>query len=227
MRRPQEAVKRRRLAFGLSLGAALLFGWLLGSAGDGSGEPPSIPGRPGTRLELRSGVPVGFPHSSEGAAAAVAAYQQAFASPSILDPGALKARIEAVATPAYVRRMLSANGEGVARLAAGPIGTGLRAGVQTIYSAVPIGFAVKTYDGDRARILTWGFTLAGNAESVEPAAYFGASTTDVVWSADGWRIAATRSGFGPTPRLATRQGTGEGFEVLRMARQLRGYELVP
>jgi hypothetical protein len=227
VRRRQDAVKRRRIALGLALGAALSSGWLLGGAGGGSASRPSPQQPPSTSLEVRSGVTVGFPHSSEGAATAVAAYQRAFASPSILAPGVLKARVEAVATTGYVRRMLAANGEGFAALAAGPLGAGLRAGVQTIYSAVPIGYAVESYEGERARVLTWGFTLVGNAESVEPAAYFGTSTTEVVWSADGWRIASIRSGFGPTPKLATRSVPGGGFEVLRTARQLRGYELAP
>lgn len=226
MRRPQPAARRRRILFGLWFGFALLLGWLLGDSGGGSGEVSPSPSAAITGVELRSGVPVGFPHSSKGAAAAVAAYQRAFASPSILGPGALKARIEAVATAPYVRRMLSAN-EGVEGLATGPIGAGIRAKVQTIYSAVPIGYAVESYESDRARVLTWGFTLLGNAESVEPAAYFGTSTTEVTWTADGWRISGTRSAFGPTPRLATSSGPGSGFEVLRLARRLRGYELAP
>ena len=55
----------------------------------------------------------------------------------------------------------------------------------------------------RARVLTWGFTLLGNASSVEPAAYFGLTHTELGLDGRRWKIAETRGGFGPTPKLAT------------------------
>jgi len=96
----------------------------------------------------------------------VAAYERSFASPKILGPGALRKTIEAVATPDYVDRMLAANTPGRDRLAEGPIGEGLASGTQTLYSAVPIGYRVESFSPQRARILTWGFTLLGNASAV-------------------------------------------------------------
>jgi len=228
MRRDRDSAKKRRLILaGLSLVAAFLLGWILGGAGGSSEQDPAAANEGPASRELRSGVLVDFAHSREGAAAAAAAFQQAFASPAILKPGVLRERIEAVATPGYVQEMLSANDEGVARLASGPLGVGVRSHLQTIYSGVPIGYAVQSYREDRARILTWGFTLLGNAESVEPSAYFGTSVTELSWTSDGWRVAETRAGSGPTPQLATAPPPGEGFEVLRLAKELRGYELAP
>lgn len=228
MRKERKGEVRRRMVLTcLALCVAMFSGWLLRGVGGGtSGSPSPAAAAPAAELESRSGVPVGFPQTREGAAAAAAAYQRAFASPSILRPGVLRERIEAVATPGYVAQMLAAN-RGIAGLRAGPIGTGLADGLQTIYAATPIGYAVRSFEPNRASILTWGFTLLGNAESVEPAAYFGTSTTELVWTSDGWRIASTRSGFGPTPRLATEPVPGGGFAVLRLARELRSYELAP
>jgi hypothetical protein len=211
----------------LSSLAALLLGLLLGRVL--SPSPTERAAAPASAAAARSiaGVPVGFPHTAAGAAGAVAAYQRAFATPAILRPGALRARVEAVATPDYAKAMLAANSPGAARLAAGPLGIGARARVRTVYTAVPIGYRIESYGPDRARILIWGFTLLGNATSVEPAAYFGLSHTEVVWMDGRWMIAETRAGFGPTPSLATRPGPLGAFGVIDLARDLQSYELAP
>lgn len=207
--------------------AALLVGLLLGRSL--SPSPPTDRAAAPAAGVARSvaGVPVGFPQTPTGAASAVAAYQQAFADPAILRRGVLRKRIEAVAMPDYAEAMLAANSPGAERLAAGPLGKGLRRGVRTLYEAVPIGYRIESYRPGRARVLTWGFTLLGNASSLAPAAYFGLTHTEVVWQGDRWRIAETRAGFGPTPRLATRPGSLGAYGVLDMARELRSYALAP
>lgn len=210
--------------------AALLLGALVGRA-----TAPSSPAPTGLRAPAPSpsgarsvsGVPVSFPETPAGAAAATAAYQQSLAGREILKPGVLRERVKAVATPDYAARMLAANGPGLERLAAGPIGAGLSKGLRTIYAAVPIGYRVEHYEPGRAEVETWGLTLLGNAGSVEPAAYFGLSHTELAWVDGRWRIARTRSRFGPTPRLATPPGPLGGYDVLNLARRLHGYAVAP
>jgi hypothetical protein len=226
-RRARDNSGPSRRALLLAYLAALVVGLLLGRA-----LSPSHPERataPASAAAARSiaGVPVGFPETAAGAAGAIASYQRAFATPAILRPGVLRARIEAVATPDYVGAMLAANSPGAERLAAGPLGVGVRRGVQTLYSAVPIGYRIESYRPDRARVLTWGFTLLGNASSVEPSAYFGLTHTEVVWMDGRWRIAETRAGFGPTPKLATKPGALGAYRVVDLARDLRSYALAP
>lgn len=219
----RRAFVRRALPIALALG----LGFLAGRA-----TSPSAPGAeaPSARASVPSGaapLPAQFPRSRAGAAAAVAAYQRSFASPRILAPGRLRARIEAVAMPSYVGQMLEANSPGARGIAAGPIGEGLAEGLGTLYAAVPIGYRIESYSPTRARVLTWGFTLLGNAASVEPAAYFGLTDTDLAWAADGWRIAGTRASFGPTPKLATQPGPLGAYRVVDLASQLRSYDLAP
>jgi hypothetical protein len=170
---------------------------------------------------------IGSAHTPAGAAAAAAAFERSFASPAVLRPGGLRKRIEAAATPAFAKTMLAANGPGAKALAAGPIGEGLARGTKTLYSAVPIGYRIESYSTDHAHVLTWGFTLLGNAEGVEPAAYFGLTHTELDWTADGWKIASTKSGFGPTPRLGTDPGPLGAYDVVDLASELRGYDLAP
>jgi len=207
--------------------ATLLLGLLLGHALSPTGsDRAAIPAKAGAARSL-AGVPVAFPDTAQGAAQAVAAYQRAFADPTILQPGVMRARIEAVATPDYTEAMLAANSPGAERLASGPIGVGVRKGVETLYAAVPIGYRVESFQPGRARILTWGFTLLGNAAAVEPAAYFGLTHTELVWMEGRWRIAETRGGFGPTPELATKPGPLGGYRVMDLAQGLESYELAP
>jgi hypothetical protein len=209
---------------------ALLVGLLVGraTAPDRPAPTPArAPARSPSGARAQSGVRVSFPETPAGAAAAIATYQRSFAGPSVLRPGVLRARVEAVATPDFAAKMLEANGPGLERLAAGPIGVGLAHGLRTLYAAVPIGYRITAYGPGRAEVETWGLTLLGNAGTVQPAAYFGLSHTELAWVGGRWRIAATESGFGPTPRLATRPGPLGGYDVLDLARSLRSYVPAP
>lgn len=208
---------------------ALLLGTLLGRASAPDPSPPAV-SAPTARPDgarTAAGIPVSFPETPAGAAAAAAAYQQAFATPAILRPGILRERIEAVAMPGYAARMLAVNGPGVARLAAGPVGLGARQGLRTLYEAVPIGYRVVSFGPGRAEVETWGLTLLGNTQSVEPAAWFGTGRTELLWSGGRWRIAVTEASFGPTPRLATPTAPLGGFDVLRLTKELHSYVLGP
>lgn len=228
MRSPTGGSAPSRRGLLLACVATLLVGFLAGHglSPTPGGDRAATPAKAGAARSL-AGVPVSFPDSPAGAAQAVAAYQRAFASPAILGKGVLQSRIEVVATPDYAATMLAANSPGAERLAAGPIGAGVRRGVQTLYSAIPIGYRVESFAPNRARVLTWGFTLLGNASSVEPAAYFGLTHTELVWMEGRWRIAETRGGFGPTPKLATKPGPLGAYGVIDLARGLESYELAP
>lgn len=213
----------------LALGAlvVLLVGLLIGRASaprDATETGASTD--PGPTRTLAS-VPVGHARTREGAAAAVASYQRAFADAAILRPGVMRRRIEVVASPDYVQTMLTANSPGRERLAHGPIGEGVRHGIQTLYVGVPIGYRIESYSPRRARVLTWGFTLLGNASAVAPRAYFGLTHTNLVWLDGDWKIAGTEASFGPTPKLQTPPGPVGGYGVMRLAEELRSYVVTP
>ena len=219
----------RILRWAAVLIVALLLGTLLGRASAPNPSPTAVraPTASPDGARTASGIPVSFPETPAGAAGAAAAYQQSFATPAILHPGVLRERVEAVATPDYAAKMLAANGPGVARLAAGPVGLGASQGLRTLYQAVPIGYRVLSFGPGRSEVETWGLTLLGNTQSVEPAAYFGTARTELLWSGGRWRIAGTEASFGPTPRLATPPAPLGGFDVLRVTKGLHDYVLAP
>lgn len=224
-RRPGEPCPRGA-ALALAALGLLLAGLLVGRASAPNGEAVEASAGSGP-VRIEHGVPVGHTRTREGAAAAVASYQRAFADPAILAPDVMRRRLGVVASPDYVQTMLDANSPGRERLARGPIGQGIRHGIQTLYAGVPIGYRIESFSPRRARVLTWGFTLLGNASAVAPRAYFGLTHTDLVWLGGDWKIAATEARFGPTPKLQTPPGPVGGYDVMRLARELRSYEATP
>lgn len=224
-RRPGDT-RPRGAALALAALLVLLAGLLIGRASAPSGEAVQAPASSGP-ARVEDGVPIGHARTREGAAAAVASYQRAFADAAILQPGVMRRRLEVVASPDYVQTMLAANSPGRQRLARGPIGQGIRHGIQTLYVGVPIGYRIESFSARRARVLTWGFTLLGNAAAVTPRAYFGLTHTDLVWQGGDWKIAGTEASFGPTPKLQTPPGPVGGYDVMRLARELRSYGATP
>lgn len=213
----------------LILGAVLVGGFVLGRVfAPGERSPaPLLPDSPGPTRFVSGGVGVGYARTRAGAVAANANYQQAFADAAVLRRGELRRRIEAVATPAYAPQMIARNEPGVRRLAAGPIGVGLREKVATAFFGTPVLYRVLSYSANRAVIRTWGFTVIGNATSAEPEAYFGTSRTELVWLDGDWKIARTSAAFGPTPRLLTPREGGEGFGLVDLLKEMRRYAVGP
>lgn len=219
--------RRRYLTPALCGLLALLAGLAIGRASvAGNTAQSGASAGPGP-TRTQAGVPVGHARTRTGAAAAVASYQRAFADPAILRPGVMRRRIEVIASPDYAQRMLGANSPGRERLARGPLGQGIAHGIQTLYVGVPIGYRIESFSPRRARVLTWGFTLLGNAAAVAPRAYFGLTHTDLAWLGGDWRIAGTEASFGPTPKLQTPPGPVSGYGVMRLARELRSYGATP
>ena len=223
----QQGRSKRRLVTTSLVPLALLAGLLVGRTSDPQGRPAPSATTGAGPTATRAGVPVGFARTRTGAAAAVASYQRAFADTAILRPAVLRRRIEVVASPDYVQTMLAANSPGRERLARGPIGAGAAHGIRTLFLGVPVGYRIESFSPHRARVLTWGFTLLGNASAVSPRAYFGLTQTDLVWQHRDWKIARTEASFGPTPRLQTSPGPADGYSVMRLARELHSYGVAP
>lgn len=211
----------------IAAAATLVLGLVIGRSIAPVPTAPPVASPAAGPSHVLNGVPVGYARSANGVAQAVANYQQAIADPAILRPQVLRRRIRTMATPDYALTMLRANTPGANRIGAGPVGLGVRHGIQTLFSTVPIGYRVESFSPARARILTWGFTLLGNGSAVEPEAYFGVSHTELLWHEGDWKIANTRSGFGPTPRVETPAGSVGGFDVLELAKRLKVYGITP
>ena len=225
-RSPSQGDARKRTALFLGAAVLLILAFVIGRLSAPEDEAQSSPpatasAAPGDELEAD------FPRSKDGAIVAAAAYQRALANPAILRPGGMKNRVEAIATHDYADEMLEANQPGTDRLMAGPLGEGVRNGIPTVYSGVPIAYRVLSYSPDRARIQNWGFTIVGNVSTVEPVAYFGTGTIDLVWRDGRWKIASSKAAFGPTPQTRTPEEGAEGFDLQDLADDFGLYGIAP
>lgn len=223
-RSPSRADTKKRAALFLSAAVLLVLAFVIGRFSAPDGEVQSNPPAtavPGAELETN------FPHSEDGAIVAAAAYQRALANSAILRPGGLKKRVEAIATPAYADKMLEANQPGADRLKAGPLGEGVQQGIPTVYVGIPIAYRVLSYTPNRARIQNWGSTIVGNVSTVEPVAYFGTGTIELVWQGGRWRVASSKAAFGPTPQTSTPEKGTEGFELQDLADDFKPYGVAP
>lgn len=216
----------RRALLIAAVGVLGLLAGRLSAAGDPS-PSPHAPGSPGPTRQGSGGVGVGYAHSRDGALAANAGYLQALADTAVLRAEELRRRVEAIAIPSYVPAILAASEPGARRLMRGALGAGIEEKVPTAYFAVPISYRLISYSPRRAVIQSWGFTVLGNATSAEPAAYFGTSRIVLSWSEGDWKIARTRAGFGPTPRLLTPREGGEGFGLVDLLARMERYAVAP
>jgi hypothetical protein len=225
-RPPSQVDAKRRAALFLGAAVLLMLAFVIGRLSAPDDKPQSTPPASATAVpgeELKTD----FPRSKDGAIVASAAYQRALANPAILRPGGLKKRIEAITTPEYADTMVQANQPGTDRLMAGPLGEGVRQGLPTVYVGIPIAYRVLSYSPDRARIQNWGSTIVGNVSTVEPVAYFGTGTIELVWLEGKWKVASSQAAFGPTPRTSTPEGGSEGFELQDLANNFRPYGVAP
>lgn len=225
-RSPSQGETKTRRALFLGVAVLLVLAFVIGRLSAPDGEADSNPPATATTVSGDE-LETDFPHSKDGAIVAAAAYQRALANPAILRPGGMKKRVEAIATPEYADDLLEANQPGTDRLMAGPLGEGVRNGIPTVYAGVPIAYRVLSYSPDRARIENWGFTIVGNVSTVEPVAYFGTGTIELVWQDGRWRIASSKAAFGPTPETNTPEKGGEGFELQDLADDFGLYGVAP
>ncbi len=222
--------RKMRVAIVVGVIAIVVVAFVVGRSSSSSEETAPAP-EEATNLSVVADpgaeLTTAFPRTEAGASLAAAAYQRAFADPAILLPGVLKKRIDTVATPKFADTMLEANTPGTERLMDGPVGEGVRDGVPTVYLGVPIAYRVLSFSPDHAQIQNWGFTLVGNAATVEPKAYFGTGTMELIWEGGRWRITDSQGAFGPTPETSTPNAGPEGFEMADVATDFKPYALAP
>ena len=185
------------LAVGLALGTGL---GRLTTPGQRPSPPPStmpatsgVPGAGATRIE--AGIPVGYQHTSAGAAQAVGNYLAAFGGQLVLDQAKVKAALDAVADPATRARLESGfhaslqQDEGL-----WGVQTAARQGQRVLLTLTPIAYRMTTYTPDSATVDVWLVGNVGVADRQRLAAFFGVSSATVAWLNGDWRLRSVDAG---------------------------------
>jgi hypothetical protein len=151
-----------------------------------------------------AGVPVGYEHSKQGAVAAAANYAKVLSSEVILDRRSRRAALAALAAPETLARQQRALDLGVAELAKGLGTSGASPAAGTVLlRAVPVGWRLEEYGGDRATVAIWVTSVLGSLNGpgggVPVQEGWGTTTVQLRWVRGDWKQLQSTNVPGPTP----------------------------
>lgn len=207
----------------------LVIGFLIGRATAPGGSSPGVairPRDPGP-TRLVSGVPVGYAHTEEGAAAAALNYGAVAARREFLNSRRRKIILGIAATPAFAREYERLASPGLAAALRGPLGQGFKAGAPTIYQSAPLAYRVVSYTPQRATISGWGIALSGNTIGFAPQVDFETTTSTLTWSDGDWKVSGGSSTDGPTPRLSEQSKPTPASQLIQSLQSLRTVHYEP
>ena len=181
--------------------------------------------------EVVSGVPVGYQHSEQGAVAAAANYATVLASTLILDPSRRRAAIAALAAPETLGRQQRAFDQAVASLRKGlGVTDGSALDGTVLLRAVPVGWRLKEYTGDRATVAIWVTsvlgTLGGPPNGVPVREAWGTTTVELRWVDGDWKQLQTTTTDGPVPIADTATPTAAS-QLIPEAQQFKEFNYAP
>jgi hypothetical protein len=149
-------------------------------------------------------VPVGYQHSEQGAVAAAANYAKVLSSELILDKSSRRAAIAALAAPETLARQQRAFDQAVASLTKG-LGVGAAGATDgtVLLRAVPVGWRLEEYTGNRATVAIWVTSVLGSLNGptggVPVQEGWGTTTVQLRWVGGDWKQLQSTTTEGPAP----------------------------
>lgn len=181
-------------------------GLLLAATACGASTPSPPPeSRPEELLpgptRVEAGVPVGYPHTRQGAQAAALRYVAVLGGPLMLDTARRDLALVAVSHDGQPRTDVAA------RWAARPsiervtgVQDAVRSGAPVVAAAAPVMSRVTSYDGGTARVTVWTTAVLGTERLGTLDQSWSTETVTLRWAGD-WKLAAYESSPGPVPAL--------------------------
>jgi hypothetical protein len=185
------------------------------TAASGQAAPPAAAATPQAQAgeaatsrvgpsQVVHGVPVGYQHSEQGAVAAAANYAKVLASELILDKASRRKAIDTLAAPETRARQQRAFDQAVPSLAKGlgVTASGTADGM-VLLRAVPVGWRLESYTGDRATVAIWVTSvlgsLGGPPGGVPVQEGWGTTTVQLRWVGGDWKQLQSTTKEGPAP----------------------------
>jgi hypothetical protein len=210
----------------LALGIALtLFGGSGGTADKGARTSPtdSTPSSqaggsgPGAKAKsVKHGVPVGYPRTQDGAAAAAVNYQVARSSPGYLTDRALRHQVlKTVMTSSTLAGQQAQDDEAVKGLMAA-LGVTEQSAPDMVMRAASLGTNVRSYSEDTATVRVWMTEVVGIAADKSKMPVSGSYSTYTLimqWQDGDWKVATIDQAEGPTPLVAPDQSASSTEEI--------------
>jgi len=174
-----------------------------------------------------AGVPVGWPHTRQGAVGAAAGYARVLSAGWFLaEAGRRQRALGAMAAPEARLGLQAAQDEVAAGIARGPFGAGLaRRGVRSLLRTSLLGYRLDRYTPGDAQVALWALVLYGNDGGLAPQSLYATSTLRLRWTGD-WKLveAATVPGPVPVQGQATPSAAGELVEA---AERFKEFDYAP
>jgi hypothetical protein len=229
---PWRRAKVGAVIFGvvLVLGMALtLFG---GGGKDDSGAPEtpanSTPtsqaggSGPGAKASsVKSGVPVGYPRTKDGAAAAAVNYQVARSSPGYFTDEALRHQVlKTVMSPSALANQQAQDDQTVKGLMAA-LGVTEQTAPDMVMRAAPLGTSVRSYSDDTATVRVWMSEVVGvpsDKSKMPVSGTYSTYTLILQWQGGDWKVATIDQADGPTPLVAADQ-SASSTDDMRLANE--------
>lgn len=228
---PWRRAKIGAIIFGvvLALGMALtLFG---GGGGTDAAETPADPAAsaptsqaggsgPGAKASsLKSGVPVGYPRTKDGAAAAAVNYQVARSSPGYFTDEALRHQVlKTVMAPSALASQQAQDDQTAKGLMAA-LGVTAQTAPDMVMRAASLGTSVRSYSDATATVRVWMSEVVGvpTDESRMPVSgTYSTYTLILQWDNGDWKVATIDQADGPTPLVAADQ-SASSTDDMRLA----------
>ncbi|MFE5406198.1 hypothetical protein ACFQ9Z_33525 [Streptomyces sp. NPDC056580] len=230
---PWHRLKIGSIIFGivLALGMALtLFGGSSGKDGKEGSETPanSTPtsqaggSGPGVKARaVKSGVPVGYPRTKDGAAAAAVNYQVARSSPGYFTDRALRHQVlKTVMADSALAGQQAQDDRTVKGLMAA-LGVSGQSAPDMVMRAASLGTSVRSFSQDAATVRVWMSEVVGVPTDKSKMPVFGSYSTYTLilqWQDGDWKVATIDQADGPTPLVAADQSASSTDEM-RLANQ--------
>lgn len=225
---PWRRVKIGAIIFGvvLALGIALtLSGGGGGTDDNGTPEMPaaSTPtsqaggSGPGAKAKtVKNGVPVGYPRSKDGAAAAAVNFQVARSSPGYFTDQALRHQVlKTVMTSSALASQQAQDDQTVKGLMAA-LGVNEQTAPDMVMRAASLGTSVRSYSDDTATVRVWMSEVVGvptDKSKMPVSGTYSTYTLILQWQDGDWKVATIDQAEGPTPLVAADQSASSTDEM--------------
>jgi hypothetical protein len=180
---------------------------------------------------VEHGVPVGYQHSEQGAVAAAANYVKVLSSTLVLDQASRRKAIDTIAAPEARGRLQRAFDQDIGLLAKGLGVTAGSADAGTVLlRAVPVGWRVEKYSGDRATVAIWitsvGGSLGDPPRGMPVREVWGTTTVQLRWVDGDWKQLDTTNTDGPVP-IADAAPPTEASRLIPQAQEFKEFTYAP
>ncbi|MDT0309109.1 hypothetical protein RM780_19395 [Streptomyces sp. DSM 44917] len=175
-------------------------------SGEEGGAQPTAPSGERPVESETNGIPMGQPHTEQGAESAAANYAVALGGSEMFNTDRRRVIVDTISASASRTDLRAAFDDDYSSELNTSIGLDAEGGVPDGYTFVsrtlPIGTSVTTYDGTTATVSVWCTSLFGIAgtDSQNPVrtSWFTTHFT-LAWENADWRVVSTEQAEGPTP----------------------------